>query len=230
VHEDFRPAEPRALFGQDHPPADGFSVLHTSTSDRERKGTVALLKAWGELLFARRLPRDSMLTLLLDRPAAAVLYDQLEDAGYELPSRVRIMSRLGNESGAEPRVMANWYGGQHVICQPSRGEGFGMVPLEARASGVPIVATSCTGHSEHISETSVGEGIIVVKTGELAPMDDVPGAMAPALAPNDVADALEQAYACWGALHEGAMSNADRVREQWSWERKLAPLVRRLEA
>jgi glycosyltransferase involved in cell wall biosynthesis len=37
-----------------------------------------------------------------------------------------------------------------AVLQPSAGEGFGLTPLEAKALGVPSIATGWSGHADHL--------------------------------------------------------------------------------
>jgi glycosyltransferase involved in cell wall biosynthesis len=111
--------------------------------------------------------------------------------------------------------MALIYQSCHLVCQPSRGEGFGMCPLEARACGVPVVATATTGHSDHMSPQPAG--CVVVATGDDSPINDGPGALAPSLSVEAVEAALEEAYKSWRELHRAALEAAPAVAEEWSW-------------
>ena len=90
-----------------------------------------------------------------------------------------------------------------------------MVPLEARAGGIPVIATACTGHADHMSPEPLG--CVVVPTGELAPIDDGPGALAPRLESSSVEGALRLAYEEWPRFFEEAGEAAEAVRQQWSW-------------
>jgi glycosyltransferase involved in cell wall biosynthesis len=110
----------------------------------------------------------------------------------------------------------------HLVCQPSRGEGFGMVPLEARAAGVPVLMTTCTGHAEHAGPRSHPDdrlGVIEVDTGELAPIDDGPGALAPSLDVKTLYVALVGARADWLAYKQDTVQAAAGLSERWSWRR-----------
>jgi glycosyltransferase involved in cell wall biosynthesis len=125
---------------------------------------------------------------------------------------------------ATPVRLAETYAAHHVVCQPSRGEGFGLCPLEALACGVPIVATACTGHSEWF--TPQLQGAVKVEHGPDAPIDDGPGAMAPTVEPDAIAAALSAAYTHWDSLNQAAAAAAAHVREHWAWSAQLAPLMR----
>lgn len=58
-----------------------------------------------------------------------------------------------------------WYRRLSLYVAPSRTEGFGVTPLEAMASGVPVVASDAGAYTELIVEGETGS---VVPTGDLA--------------------------------------------------------------
>lgn len=188
------------------PDPEKFSVLHLSSSILERKGTDKLLEGW-ELA---NLP-DAM--LFLSVPLGKTLFFLEEAERLGIRDSVRITDRL--DYGVAD--MAKLYSTMHFVCQPSRGEGFGLVPLEARACGTPVIATDCTGHSEHVR----GPGVVVVKTGEDAPIDDFPGAVAPSLSAEGVAEALTNAYQKRDKYSSDAKVASAEIRKTWSWENQL---------
>ncbi|TKT80446.1 glycosyltransferase family 4 protein [Aquamicrobium sp. LC103] len=72
----------------------------------------------------------------------------------------------------EHRDIDRWYRALTLFVAPQRWEGFGLTPLEAMASGVPVVAADVGAFSELIEEGS---------TGTIVPADD-PIAMRAAIA------------------------------------------------
>jgi glycosyltransferase involved in cell wall biosynthesis len=198
-----------------------FKVLHFSTSDRERKGTLELIRAWQLLMNERRLPEQASLAQILDYAARARLIERLSDEELRTPHAI-FLSRVD----LAPKQMAELLGSANIVCQPSRGEAFGLIPLEALCCGVPVVATACTGHSQYLHEGLLGAQI--VPHHALAPSDDVPEAMAPEVRVEDIAQAIETAFGRWTALHEGALTSAGALYEQWSWRRQLAPFLAKL--
>lgn len=193
-----------------------FRVLHFTSSAGQRKGTRELLQAWS---MWRDRPRNAQL-LVVAHPFSLNEYARVI-AKLQLTG-VALVPNPEAPAGALVASLRH----AHVLCQPSRGEGFGLMPLEARSCGVPVVATTCTGHSEHMQPGD--PGVIVVPCGPDAPMDDYPGATAPTVAAKDIALALEAAHAGWLKLAEAAMENASSISERWSWAAKTGPVLRRV--
>ncbi len=196
-----------------------FNVLHLSTTERERKGTRPLIEAWAMLASRGDLPQEAKLRLVLDVEAASDTMAWMAERAGSGISNVAITVRMD----LEPTRLAQVYGEHHVLCQPSRGEGFGMCGLESLASGVPIVATRCTGHSEWFTDGLPGAS--AVEHGPDAEIDDLPGALAPTVEPDAIAAALMEAYKTWLVLDGAAWRGAEDIRTEWAWARKLAPFI-----
>jgi len=140
---------------------------------------------------------DTMLRVLPDFPdftAVIIGLATAENARFEAALKGRIAAAgmseriylLGEMLIAEAAV---WYRRLSLFIAPQRWEGFGLTPLEAMASGVPVIATTVGAFPEIVVE---GE------TGHLIPPDDL--------------DAMEQAtrkLLCDPARHS-AMSEAAR--------------------
>lgn len=197
-----------------------FDVLHLSSTAYDRKGTLALLTAWGMLIAKGELPETARLRLVLEIEAMGKTMAWMAEnaAGLALQS-VTLTARMD----APPARLAEAYAGHHLVCQPSRGEGFGMVPLEVLACGVPIVATACTGHAEWFQPGLAGA--VRVAHGLPVPLDDGPGALAPSVEPDAIAASLKEAYTRWPELDAAAAAGAAQVRAQWAWPRQLAPFM-----
>jgi glycosyltransferase involved in cell wall biosynthesis len=193
-----------------------FRVLHMASTSRERKGTRELIEGWMQAVRRRALGPRPVLHLIVEDFSGKYL-DAAEAAANGDPAL------LGTLSWGEPRAnmdvatCAVFYQHYHVVAQPSRGEAFGMVPLEARSCGVPIVATNCTGHSASISPGA--PGVVIVTTGPDEPIDDGPGARGPSLKPDDVSRGLIEAYQSWPELQEAAHAFAPTLAHDWSWDR-----------
>jgi glycosyltransferase involved in cell wall biosynthesis len=191
-----------------------FSVLHMASTTMQRKGTRELVMAWASAVRDRRLGKTPVLRLLVDGPSVLV-HEMIDDACRGDPALVRTVAHVRSRANAPADAMGDLYRQHHVVCQPSRGEGFGMVGLEALASGVPVVATDCTGHSEWLGRGM--DGAVRVHTGPDEPVDDGPDARAPSLRTEDVREALVTAYENWRVLVHDARSSARDVASRWSW-------------
>jgi glycosyltransferase involved in cell wall biosynthesis len=204
-----------------------FRILHMSSSDGERKGTLELVRAFVVALGTEALPKKSELRLVLSAGAIGRVTDLIADMALpEITKQIKIAGRLG-QRGASPEVMSQIYASVHVVAQPSRGEGFGMVPLEALACGAPVLATRATGHAQWFSNNL--PGAIPVTTGTLGPIDDLPSAMAPRLNDAAVKYALVDSYRVWHEKKAAALGNTEQIKKQWNWPRQLAEFVRHIE-
>jgi glycosyltransferase involved in cell wall biosynthesis len=198
-----------------------FDVLHMTSSETERKGTRQLLRAWKDALRINALPTFAQLHIVMNPTQLNRVKWWCADLGL---TDQQVVVHPGLAYSQE--TIAQMYGAMHVVCQPSRGEGFSLCPLEALACGVPIVATSCTGSSEWFGGGL--PGAVVVRHGPLAPMDDFPGSMAPGVDYIAIRDALAEAVSLWPHLADAAEQHAETLRSEWSWEKKNPPALRRL--
>lgn len=186
--------------------SDTYRVLHLSSSILERKGTDKLLEGWK----LANIPKGE---LYLSVPSGKSQDFTEMASALGISSSVKVTDRLDYDE----RGMATLYSSMDLVAQPSRGEGFGFVPLEARCCGTPALLTDCTGHSQHAG----GRGTVIVKTGEDVLIDDFPGARAPELRSEDVADALVRAYSKRDQLAADAKAESAVLRNMWSWENQL---------
>jgi len=199
VSEVFRPQARREPDGE-------FRVLHISSSEQERKGTTELLEGWA-------LVAHENWRLFVSVPSAvkAIFAYKVHELG--LSKTVFLTDRLNFSVEA----MAGLYNSMDLVAQPSRGEGFGLVPLEARCCGTPVLMTDCTGHSQH----AFGPGITLVPSRNLAPIDDFPGALAPEGLSRDVAESLAHAYKHREVLVQELVRGGHDLRANFSWSNQL---------
>ncbi len=114
----------------------------------QRKGLATLLDAYARL---RRLRADVRLVVVGDGPMRWAYERRCEAEG------VPDVTFLGHVSG---QVLPRIYASSDIFCAPaSGGESFGIVLLEAMASGVPVVASAIPGFSQVVASGS--EGLLV---------------------------------------------------------------------
>ena len=202
-------------------PNEVFVFLHLCSAVfcPERKGTPQFFKAVGRLI------DDGY-----DISARVVFGMQtriVKQMLKELPTRVKERTQIYFSPGARPQdEVIKAYSGAHTVVFPSRAEGFGCIPLEVRACGIPVVQTLCTGHRDHLelSENPEHWGIVPIMHGPLAPAWANYG-KAPSVEAADVAEAMKQCISQYEQLLSAAMDRAEAVRTRWSWSETTKPLI-----
>jgi glycosyltransferase involved in cell wall biosynthesis len=205
----------------------GYRVLHMASTHFQRKTTRELIEAWAACLTEGAIPIEhSMLRLVCDGPRGCFA-EAIAQASRDEPAIAASIVLEPRRDLSEAEASA-FYQAHDVVCQPSRAEGFGLCPLEARASGVPVIMTACTGHADQMpaepTRPSDGHwrrpselGIVVVANGPYAPIDDGPGATAPTVEAAAIADALASAYTDRRPLRQAALAMSSSIAKRWSW-------------
>lgn len=182
---------------------------YCSSQVPDRKGTLELIDAF--VLCASKMP-DAVLRIHTSSPAVLARVAQARTA--------RIV--VEQECFVSDVDQAARYQQAHVVVQPSRCEGFGMIPLEALSVGTPVITTACTGHAEWAS--SLGGGAFIISSGELGECQPGPG-LAPSVKTDHIVQALQYAFNKYDTLRKEAIEFQEHVREVWSWSNVLQPLV-----
>ncbi|PDT84404.1 glycosyltransferase family 4 protein [Sinorhizobium sp. BJ1] len=168
-----------------HPPVDKAAAKRGLDLDPSRKyvgcfGRVRHQK--GTDLFV-----DSMIALLPGRPEwGAIVAGRA--TGPHLAFEAELKDRVA-KAGLADRLLfvgehtniPDWYRALDLFVAPQRWEGFGLTPLEAMASGVPVVASDVGAFSELIAEGPDETGLIIpagnleaMVDGAATFMDDLP--------------------------------------------------------
>lgn len=204
--------------------------IHTRMLRARRKNSLTRLRVHGELVRSKKVAWEVSVTGKWYEPACELIGMQ--------PRRKNKTSRRGSEfiphaggwlvpviSVTRERTMLT----VHDL-QVDRTESFvanGVVvhncPLEALCCGTPIVATACTGHSAYLYDAV--PGFVRVEHGPNAPIDDFPGATAPTVSEDAIADALVLAIGNWLALASDALACAPALSAAWTWEKRNAMAI-----
>ncbi len=158
-------------------------------------------KRVGDLITAfqsvhERLP-SARLVVIGDGPEHGALRELVERLG--LGEVVQLLGALPDDGAVRA-----WYRRSALFCLPSIQEGFGIVFLEAMASGLPVVSTTATAIPEVVPHG---------KAGLLVPPRD-PQALAEALLQLLTDAELQAQQRAYGREHVGSFS-WDRVAEQF---------------
>ena len=121
----------------------------------------------------------------LHRPVRVRLIGSGEEASALAALARRLQVSCSVETSADDATVTRAYHEASVAVCPSRFEGFGLTPIEAVASGVPVVASDIPPHREFVGAAA-----------RLVPLDDVPALAAgieaalnaPAADPSLIAD------------------------------------------
>jgi len=110
-----------------------------------------------------------------------------------------------------------------AVIQPSQGEGFGCVPLEARCAGVPVLLTPYHGHQEHYA-VNVDIPIKADQTALMTTQGNSVGS-GPIVEASRIREALD-AYLTDPILHrDRARAWAREKARFWTWHQQLKPFV-----
>ncbi|MCP9836379.1 glycosyltransferase family 4 protein [Cyanobium sp. N.Huapi 1H5] len=158
-------------------------------------------KRVGDLITAFQSVHDQLpsarLMVIGDGPEHGVLRELVERLG--LGAVVQLLGALPDDG-----AVREWYRRSAVFCLPSIQEGFGIVFLEAMASGLPVVSTTATAIPEVVPHG---------KAGLLVPPRD-PAALAEAILKLLTDPALQAEQRAFGRAHVVPFS-WDRVAERF---------------
>jgi len=214
----------------DTKPAPGYRLLHIAGSRDflDRKGTPQLIQACRRLFGTAGFLRDlgTQIKITIRTPPGPHIEELLHtgqptdqlfvlDTHTEPLSPVRMRRLL---------TMDPWT----AVVQPSRAEAFGMVPLEARACGVPVALTAAAGHLEHY-DPKVDS---LITTGPEAPIkvNGIPWGQAPEVSVEHVEHGLVKLLR--RPWRDGVLEGVDRAAycRRWSWPAVTRGLFERLTA
>ncbi|MFM7312352.1 MAG: glycosyltransferase family 4 protein [Cyanobium sp.] len=141
----WQPSDDPTVLAETDAARDPFTVLCVARQ-YPRKRVVDLIDAFSAV--TAREPR-ARLVIIGDGPEHAALVERLQERG--LQGSVSLLGALPDD--AEVRA---WYGRASVFCLPSEQEGFGIVFLEAIASGLPVVTTTSAAIPEVVPDGQAG--------------------------------------------------------------------------
>lgn len=173
----------------------------------ERKGTdlahAAFRKVFGEGMWAGSGPEP---VLVMKNPRGEDFYGE------------RVEITIGRVSAEEEQAI---YASAHCYLQPSRGEGFGLQPLQAIAQGIPTILTNAHGH-ETFAHLGYGLSTTMVPAGPF--MDGDAGEWwEPSF--DELCEYMDYVYNNWEAAAALAEVNAKHVADTFTWENSARRFV-----
>jgi len=136
--------------------ADGKVNILSVSRFEPRKGLCYLLNAYGEV--KRRIP-DARLIIVAPKTRASYKYKEIVERN-KLSDVIFVSSVSSSE-------LPSYYSSADIFCSPAiGGESFGIVLLEAMASGKPVVASNIEGYNDVLNHGE--EGLLVSPKDEEA--------------------------------------------------------------
>ena len=193
-------------------------LLHVSgaVSFPARKGTAQLLRAMRLAQFDKPVMLDLLVPNVEDTEHAIAV------AGVQHCVQViRDVKPYGWSPDELHQLLATY----HATVQPSRGEGFGLIPLETRAAGRTAILTDIEAHQTHINRADV-----VIPTGAMEPLQTQGNASgyAPTVTVDNIAEALIEFTANVEKYADLAQANQTTICAGWNWQTVLMSSMYRL--
>jgi len=203
---------------------NGLAFLHVAGARDflDRKGTPQLIAAFARAFDPANGPlRDSKALLVIRAPESPVIHAAIQKTGMP-----HLFHYDAHEAAFEPGAMRAYYDkGWAAVIQPSRAEAYGLVPLEARACGIPVILTNAHGHFEHVESSDVL--INAGAPGQIA-VNGIPNGTAPVVSVSAILDALVLFVTNIGIVTERAQATAQGYYEKYQWGKLCEPLAQRL--
>ncbi len=221
--DEFIDSEHSGRWGQLGP----LKLLHVTTDTYwpGRKGTEELIQAWNLLR-----PEWAELTIHCLPQLYNEVFYRLGDLDL-IGKNVKLVVG-GSQRGTPDAALRSLFDGHHVLVQPSRSEGFGIMPLSALVYGMPVLTTADAGQEEYLYERRVGpEGLVdvhmhgwmAVPTRSHGPLTGEHG-YAPRIDPEQLAFLLASLRERYTQLVALAAANG-RLSDSWRWSERMKPWV-----
>ena len=154
--------------------------------------------------------------------------------GYPWPSPEKDMTFhgpgfLGGDGWVTVRDVAAWWSREElvsamhwadVLMWPTRGEGFGLVPLEAMATGLCAYVTDWSGPVDYLRD---GLGRPLAPSGLRPALQSSRRGEDAEVALGTIVEALRECDAHKAGRQAEGLRFADLVRERWTWEGRVLP-------
>jgi glycosyltransferase involved in cell wall biosynthesis len=174
----------------------------------KRKGSDLVFRAFQEL-FPNGVP-------IGDGPIPRLIFKNPKGESYNYPGVEVLDGFMSAEEEVELYASANCY------VQPSRGEGWGMQPLQAMAQGCPTILTDAHGHAPFAKY-----GLPISATKARADYMDLFGESGDWWEPNydELKALMLDVYSNYEAHEFHAASSSIMIEGEFTWEKSAAAIV-----
>jgi hypothetical protein len=180
--------------------ADHFTFL--TSGGGQRKGSELVIAAFRKV-FDSRIP---------DGPAPRLFIHSAKSREFPLDDRIHLITgKLTDEEEIALYALA------HCFVMPSRGEGFGLRPLQAIAQGCPTIATNAHGHAAYGDLITYPLGWTLEETPSQSFHHGPAGSWwEPDF--NQLCESMEDAYLNYETALKVAATNSTIAREVFTWD------------
>ena len=194
--------DPKVWHPVERPTLDEDHFTFLISGGGHRKGSELVIDAFKKV-FDSRIP---------DGPAPRLFVHSAKASEFPKDDRIHLIT--GRLTDAEEVAL---YSICHVYVQPSRGEGFGLRPLQAIAQGMPTIATNAHGHAAFSDLITYPLGWTLQETPPAAFHHGPAGSW---WEPNfdDLCQAMEAAYLDYNDAVVTAKVNADIAVKTFTWD------------
>ena len=131
-------------------------------------------------------------------------------------------------------LLSGFYTAGHCFVFPTRGEGFGLPPLEALACGIPVITTGYSGTMDYLIKDKKplpGVELINYKIKKFDGSDSIyyHGFNWALPSVSHLRRLMRRVYNNYKFYKDGAMETSKYVRKEWSWDKKSELIIKRLE-
>ena len=126
-------------------------------------------------------------------------------------------------------LLSGFYTAGNCLVFPTRGEGFGLPPLEALACGTPVITTGYSGHMDYLKKDGKplpGVKLINYKLEKFDGSDSIyyHGFNWAKPSVSHLRRLMREVYENYDKIKAEAMESSKYVRREWSWD-KISDLV-----
>lgn len=130
-------------------------------------------------------------------------------------------------------LLSGFYAAGHCLVFPTRGEGFGLPPLEALACGVPVITTCYSGMMDYLVKNGKplpGVELINYKMKKFDGTDSIyyHGFNWAMPSVSHLRRLMRKVFNNYKEYKEGAMQSSEYVRKEWNWEKSADLVINRL--
>lgn len=194
--------DPSQWFPMERPTLDEPHFTFLISGGGYRKGSELVIEAFRKV-FDGRVP---------DGPAPRLFVHSAKASEFPKDERIHLITgKLTDEEEVALYSMA------HCYVQPSRGEGFGMRPLQAIAQGCPTIATNAHGHAAYGGYITYPLGWTLQET---PPQSFHHGPAGSWWEPNfdELCQAMEDVYLHYNVAVSRARTAAQMVGQLFTWD------------